>query len=166
MAAATVTRPAPGALRVLGLLLLLLAGCEDTQTAPKTADVEISGRRFTLELALTDDARFQGLSDRASIDPDGGMLFAFTTPAHRAFVMRRCLVPIDIIFLDGAGRVVSTHAMQVEPPDTPERRLRQYRSGWPAQYAIELAGGTLRELEVKEGQKVDLPLDLLKRWAE
>ena len=128
---------------------------------PKGArTVEIDGRSFDLELALTPTQRYQGLSDRESIPADGGMLFVFPGAAERTFVMRRCLVPIDLIYLDAQGRVVRMHQMEVEPYYTPAVALTGYDSGAPAQFAIELAGGTLDGLDLSEGERVDVPMDL------
>lgn len=145
----------------------VVLGCAEPQptVAPTTLPVVISDRKFDVELALTPQSRFQGLSDRTEVPPNSGMLFVMPLSEVQVFVMRRCLVPIDIIFLDPAGRVVTTHAMQVEPYDQPENQLKLYSSTWPAQFAIELKGGTLRTLELKLGQKIDLPVDDLKRWA-
>ncbi|NJL31610.1 MAG: DUF192 domain-containing protein [Phycisphaerales bacterium] len=89
----------------------------------------------------------------------------FPSPRELTFVMRRCLVPIDLIYLDPAGRIVALHAMAVEPYDRPDHRLKHYRSGWPAQFAIELQGGMIAKLELKIGQIIALPVDELKRQA-
>ena len=160
-----------GPARFAGLLLLLAAaafpGCEKHTSSPVdgTQRVEINGRSFTLEIAADPPARLQGLSDRRQIADHGGMLFVFPTPDKLRFVMRRCYVPIDLIYLDATGRVIATHAMAVEPPDTPESRLKQYRSPWPAQFAIELKGGSLQGLDLTTGQKINLPLEDLKQLA-
>jgi uncharacterized membrane protein (UPF0127 family) len=125
--------------------------------------VTIKSETFTLELALDDASRLQGLSDRAEIADDGGMLFVFPKEAVREFVMRRCLVPIDIAFLNAQGEVVWMHAMQVESePNTPEYRLKRYSSHYPAQFAIELKEGTIRRLGLAQGDRIDLPLEVLK----
>ena len=145
----------------LALLLLILTGCAHVDNTD--ANATIAGEPFTLELALTDAARMQGLSDRHSIPAAGGMLFVFPTvepgDANHSFVMRRCYVPIDLIYLDPTGVVVGTHQMQVEPYDTPEEDLKRYAAGWPYQLVIELAGGTLSKLHISPGQRVDL------RWS-
>ncbi|MFP3422318.1 DUF192 domain-containing protein, partial [Bacillus sp. SIMBA_161] len=86
------------------------------------------------------------------------MLFVFPDARVRRFVMRKCLVPIDIVFLDAAGRIVAMHEMAVEPYDTPESELKRYSSRYPAQFAIELRGGWLERLELETGEKVALPL--------
>lgn len=150
--------------------------------------VTIGGKRFSLELALDDEHRFKGLSGRTEIPADGGMLFAFRQPSVHAFVMRDCPVPIDIIYLDANGRITAMHAMQPEPPRTEaekamqpqgpgapawavhnpayEERLKRYSSRFPAQFAIELRGGTLPGLGLKEGDKIDLPVQELARRAK
>ena len=133
-----------------------------------TQRVELGGETFYLEVANANAERFQGLSDRASIAEDGGMLFVF--PDRKAgvqtFVMRDCLVPIDIAFLDEEGRVVRTHAMRVESANTPEMFLQRYSSGSRAQFAIEVAGGTLKRVGLERGDVVSLPLARLKAEAE
>jgi uncharacterized membrane protein (UPF0127 family) len=170
------------ALLLLGLVgTLHLGGC-DEGARNGLEPVTIGGRTFRLELALTEAQRFRGLSERTFIAPDGGMLFVF--PDHlvtvQGFVMRDCPIPIDIIYLDGAGRVLSMYAMTPEPPRDPARgegtpadamnpiynaRLRQYSSRYPSQFVIELAGGTLETLNLKVGDRVKLDTERLKRMA-
>lgn len=159
--------PRRSAAAALGILLVLamLAACGASASETDTQRIELAGERFELELALTPEARHQGLSDRASIDERGGMLFVFPEPRRLTFVMRRCLVPIDLIYLDASGRVVNTHAMTVEPYDTPDAELKPYASRYPAQFAIELRGGWLEELDLEAGDKVELPRDRLKAAA-
>lgn len=145
-------------------LSLLLSACNGDGVTG-TREVEIGGETFTLELAMTNDARTQGLSDRESIAEDGGMLFVFPGEAEREFVMRRCLVPIDIVFLGPTGKVIAAHAMEVEQADTPERQLTRYGSGGKSAVAIELVGGTLERLEIGVDDVIDLPMRELKREA-
>ncbi len=156
--------------------LLPLTGCSNNTGKPSgNADtniesVKIDGEWFQLELALDGETRYKGLSGRDHIEPDGGMLFVFPKPNDQRFVMRDCLVPIDIIYLDPAGRITAMHHMPVEPPRDPEtepvtgvgatdkyeQRLKRYPSRYPAQFVIELAGGTLERLDLSEGELIDL----------
>jgi uncharacterized membrane protein (UPF0127 family) len=145
--------------------------------------VTIAGKVFKLELASTNETRFHGLSGRTALPGDGGMLFVF--PARwvqrHGFVMRDCPVAIDIIYLDVSGRIVGMHKMVPEPPrseaekvldpgtgvnDAYEGRLKKYFSTYPAQFVIELAGNTLDSMKLKEGEKIDLELDRLKKLAK
>lgn len=154
--------------RCLGLMLLLtvLVGCSSEATDAGTQHISINGNHFELELALDTASRTRGLSGRESIPMDGGMLFVFPDAQVRSFWMIECVVPIDVVFLGPGGRIVAMHRMQVEPADTPPGKLRRYSSRYPAQFALEFAGGTLDRLDLREGEKIDLPLAELKRRAK
>lgn len=147
------------------LLAVVILSCTKVERPPGVHQVKLGGRTFNLELALDDQTRYQGLSDRAQITVDGGMLFVFPRPRRLAFVMRRCLVPIDLLLLDPGGRVIAMHSMQIEPYDTPERDLQRYGCEWPAQFAIELKAGTIDQIGIRTGHTVNLPLEDLKRRA-
>ncbi len=134
--------------------------------------VSLGDRTFRLELALDGESRTRGLMDREAIEPDGGMLFAFPDVAMRSFWMKNCLTDMDIAFLDGSGRITAMHTMRIEPPQRPEEpewayewRLRGYSSLRPAQFAIEVAPGTLEELGLRRGDQVPLDWAALKRRA-
>ncbi|QDU33602.1 hypothetical protein KS4_16540 [Poriferisphaera corsica] len=154
---------------LLILLMALLHVSCSSQPVPSPQDpikVQIKDQTYTLELAITPQQRFQGLSDRETMPTDQGMLFVFPYPQIQNFVMRRCYFPIDIIYLDPSGRVITTHNMQTVPFDTPEFELPRYSSRYPAQFAIELHGGELEKLHLKEGDLIPLPLQSLKKLAQ
>ena len=171
--------PSGAAVRAAFAAFLALAGCDSAaERAGKSAesvesvDVRIAGEAFELELALDAAARHRGLGGRASIDPSGGMLFVFPRAHPQTFVMRDCRVPIDVAFLDPSGRVVSVHPMQTETPRADdesaaqyEARLRHYGSVFPAQFALEIAGGRLQKLGVVAGQRIPLDTASLVRRA-
>lgn len=173
----------------LSVTLGLLGGCGDkaspgaagTRAAPAgvatvregagadrdTTAVTIAGKTFALEIAADAAAQDKGLGGRDQIDEDGGMIFVFREPRWHEFVMRDCRVPIDILYLDSAGRVVSLYAMEPEPARTAEERaddpmgdfaytarLRAYPSGEPARFVVEVRGGTIRKLGVEEGDVI------------
>ncbi|MBX3378283.1 MAG: DUF192 domain-containing protein [Phycisphaeraceae bacterium] len=176
-------------LAVIGTIfgLAFARGCDDKHDA-KVQVVKIGGKTFHLEIADTDAVRTKGLGGRDFIEPDGGMLFVFTQPRVSAFVMRDCPIPIDIIYLDQYGKILTWHQMTPEPPRTEEEkvlsppypgapehtwsnaayenRLKQYPSRFPTQFVIELKGGTIPSLNLKEGDKIDLPLAALKSRAK
>lgn len=161
---------------------------KEPEKAPPLERVVIAGRTFQLEPVLDDQTRFKGLSGRTQIAENGGMLFAFKEPRVLEFVMRDCPIPIDIIYVDATGRVTAMHKMVPEPerteaekklsppfqqaPDwtwsneTYEKRLKKYPSKFAAQYAIELKGGTLDGLTLKEADKVELDRAGLKKRAK
>jgi len=139
---------------------------------PEHVTVVIDGRQFTLDLALDDDARVQGLQGVETIPDQGGLLFVFPESQRRSFWMINCPADIDVIFLDPAGRVTAAHRMKSEAPRREgesetayEARLKHYSSVYPAQFAIELRGGWLKELDVDVDSKLELDVDGLKALA-
>ena len=170
--------PSPLLLPVLLTMLMVGACSREPPAAPggpappaerwvqgEAMQVEIAGETFLLELALDSATRHQGLSDRPVIPPDAGMLFVFPDAAERTFVMRRCLVPIDLIYLDSEGRIISMHEMEVEPYGRSDFLLRRYPSRGPARFVIELAEGSIRRLGLSRGEVLDLELEELKARA-
>ena len=160
----------------IGTAVVLVACGHVIHDNDKYADVMVGGKKFHLELALDQDTRTKGLSGRTEIPADEGMLFVFPNAQPLGFVMRDCPIPIDIIFLDGSGRVVATHKMTVEADRTEEEkpldsrgfndkyeeRLKKYYSGFAAQYAIELKGNTLDTIKVNKNDKIELDMPILK----
>jgi uncharacterized membrane protein (UPF0127 family) len=145
-----------------------------TNAPPAVAreSITLDGRTFSLELANTPAGRQRGLMYRETIDPEGGMLFVFPYISVRAFWMGWCLTDLDIIFVGPSGRVTATHQMKEEPPQQPGEteqayrdRLPDYSSRMPAQFAIELAGGTLDSIEVAFGDQLDMDWVRLAREA-
>ncbi len=144
-------------LKLASLALLVWLSVPGSITyAVETVSFSIAGSEFELEVAATPASRFQGLSDRDHLDEHKGMLFVFPRSVNTAFVMRRCLIPIDVIFMDETGQILALHAMEVEPPGTPEYRLKRYPSGPGMRYAIELAGGSAAQLGLNAGDELQL----------
>lgn len=148
---------------ILALLTLALASCMPGDAVINDVEtVTIKGRTFFMEIAPDNSRRIRGLAGRELIEPDGGMIFVFPRPRVLGFVMRDCLVPIDIAFLDEFGVVVATHEMPIEPREPGEetaaydRRLTNYSSRSPALFALEFKAGTLRELEIERGDKIEM----------
>ena len=146
-------------------------GQEEIVNAPgnELLKLELGGRSFELELALTDEARTQGLMHRDKIAETGGMLFVYPSgepfPAVLNFWMKNCLVPIDVIFLNPKGIITAIHEMQPPEPGMHDDELTRYSSRLPAQFAIELRGGMAAELGLTTGSRIELPMDELLEMA-
>lgn len=154
------------------LVLLVIAGCDKPGTVPETVTVTIKDRQFTLKVSANDASRALGLGGVETIADDGGMIFIFPRAERQRFWMRNCLSDIDVIFLDGRGRITATHRMKAEAPRAADEseseyhaRLKGYESNYPAQFAIELAPGTLDELGLQFEERIELDLDRLKAMA-
>ncbi len=160
----TATRSVAAGVGALALGACVAApGCSGPTAPEGYAIVELGGRSFTLEIVADPATRERGLGGRESIPEDGGMLFSFPDAQVRQFVMRDCLFPIDIVFLDANGVIVAMHHMPLDEPRREgesdmayERRLKRYSSRFNARYAIEIRGGLLEELDLRAGERVEL----------
>ena len=65
-----------------------------------------SGTQFTLEIAADPEKRRLGYMFREKVGPEEGMLFIFDGPDRHSMWMKNCKVPLDLIWLDEALRVV------------------------------------------------------------
>jgi hypothetical protein len=154
------------------IMVTTLSACSPSQ-APQTMEVTAGGRTFTCRLAINEAARDQGLGGVASLGPNEGMIFAFPDAEPHNFWMRRCIMDIDIAFIDPLGIVTAVHTMKAEELQRPDEseaayfaRLKKYPSLAPAQFALEVAPGTLEPLGVRRGSRIEFDRDLLKRLAE
>lgn len=169
---------------LLGTALLPASGCSKAPPPlPGFERVSIADRVYNLEIAANEDKRTKGLGGRASLPENGGMLFVFKRPARRQFIMRDCLIDIDIIFLDANARIIAMHHMPMEEPRGPdegvagdwdpakaanrryESRLSRYSSRGATQFVIEIPGGDLEKLKLRVGQQIELDTDRLKALA-
>lgn len=89
-----------------------------------------------------------GLMFRDTLGPDEGMLFRFDAPRVHAFWMKNTLVPLDILFLDGAGTVVNV-TERAEP-----LRAARHRSARPVKDVLEVPGGWCAAHGVGAGSSV------------
>ena len=123
---------------------------------------QMGGMEFAkVEVARTEAERIRGLMQRPSLARDGGMLFAFREPNVLCFWMKNTLIPLDILFLDSRGTIVSIATMAPEPPKGAneseadyERRLKRYYSRRLAVTALEIRGGLAAELGLRPGYRI------------
>lgn len=140
-------------LGVLGGMLFLTEGCgEKNASLPDEAKVRFRGETWTVELAMTEQQRYDGLSGRKDLPAGRGMLFVYPKEQKLSFCMRGCEFPIDILFLDRQLRVINLYEMAVEP-DRSGRTA--YESHVPVMYALELPGGAIRRTGIRVGDTAE-----------
>ena len=140
----------------LVFVLLLLAAVparalETFTTSELTIQTASGPHKFTIELALSAGQMEQGLMFRPSMPADHGMLFDFKAPTKVMMWMKNTLIPLDMLFLDGAGKIIDIHERAVP------RSTDVIASSAPARYVIELNGGTAERLGIKRGDEVTSP---------
>jgi uncharacterized membrane protein (UPF0127 family) len=117
--------------------------------------VVVDGHVFYVEVADTDAERARGLMGRTSLPRDAGMLFVWEGEAYRSFWMKDTLVPLDVLFISGAGTVVDIHHMEAQPGAS-DSELRRYPSSQPARYALEINYGLAEEYGFMVGMTAEI----------
>ncbi|MFZ0131447.1 MAG: DUF192 domain-containing protein [Desulfobacterales bacterium] len=110
-----------------------------------TIPVIVKGKRLTAELATTPETKSCGLSHRASLPANRGMLFVYPEPELLTFWMKDTFMPLDIAFIDAAGRIVSIQKMDPFPVTT------VYSSPAPVLYALEVNQGWFEKKGISVG---------------
>lgn len=128
-------------------------GSEPAVPKPRVVVETASGQRLAVdvELARTEAERRQGLMDRPSLAPEAGMLFLFDETSVHGFWMKNTLIPLDMLFVDAAGCVVTVHE-RAQPGS-----LDSIEADGPVSLVVELAGGTASNLGIGRGDRVTRP---------
>jgi uncharacterized membrane protein (UPF0127 family) len=137
----------------VAMAAVLANGCSSKKSDEGSSSpaVSINGVTWYVQLATTPEQQRRGLSGRRDLPGDEGMLFIFDHPQELKFWMQGCLMPIDVAYIGEDMRVVSVRQMNVEP-DLRGRTI--YPSEGNALYALEVAGGILKQARVKPGDLV------------
>lgn len=151
----------------LGLLVILGAGIyameiyavtphvvpavSATVTASTTRTISLKEVRLQVSVADTDASREQGLSGRAGLAEDEGMLFIFPIDGQYAFWMKDMRFSIDMVWLSSDGSVV-----YIVKNAAPETYPNDFVSPSPARYVLELPAGWASMHSLKIGDKAAL----------
>ncbi len=129
-----------------GLLALFLA-----LGGPPPTCLPPAGGPITLELAISDAERAQGLMFRDTLPPDRGMLFLFDSDGHYPFWMKDTYISLDIVWLSGSGEVVEVRhgavPCRVEP-------CPSYVPSHRARAVLELPAGSAERHGIRPGVRL------------
>ncbi|ULC60303.1 DUF192 domain-containing protein [Flaviramulus sp. BrNp1-15] len=101
-----------------------------------------------IEIADTEYETQTGLMYRSSMETNQGMLFVFNDVAPRSFYMKNTQIPLDLIFIDGANKIVSFQK-NAKPFD--ENSLP---SNAPAKYVLEINADLVDKWVVAVGDSI------------
>src|SRR6266508_1954620 len=112
------------------------------------------GRRgllaFVVVGVVVAPARERGLSNRAELPPGTGMAFLFRGDTQIPFWMKDTLVPLQIAFVGGDGRVVGVFEM----PPCGADPCPTYAPTRPYRYAVELRSDGFTAAGIHAGDRV------------
>ena len=136
------------------VFLLSALGADCNSSAPpqslRTTTMHIGTQTFTLEVAKTEETREYGLMRRDLMPADHGMIFVFAQPQNVGFYMKNTRIPLDIVFVDEAGAVISIK--QMKPYD-----LSTTWADGDVKWAVELNKGAAAGAGIKVGDKLQIP---------
>jgi len=121
---------------------------QDLSTFPRTTLEIVSGsvtHRFKVWVANTEGRKTQGLMYVRDLPADEGMLF---TDCCSGIWMKNTYIPLDIVFVGTAGRIVKI-AARAKPFD-----LTTISAEQPVEATVELKGGEAALLDLKPGDRV------------
>lgn len=146
-------------------LVISLAACRETPekvvtTAPITftKEGELSIYKtptdslltqLHIEIADSDYETQTGLMYREAMAENHGMLFIFPDEALRSFYMKNTKIPLDIIYIDKALRIISIqkNAQPLDESGLPSEA--------PAQYVLEVNAGLADKWSLQEGDRIE-----------
>ncbi|MEM9634356.1 MAG: DUF192 domain-containing protein [Pseudomonadota bacterium] len=137
------------------LMTAVLVNAANAQEALSTETLLVKSgeaeHRFLVEVAATDIERARGLMFREEMAADHGMLFIFEGEGERFFWMKNTPLPLDIIYVDNAGHIVSIAA------ETTPFSEAVIPSGKPARFVLEVNAGIAEKLAIKVGDQISSP---------
>lgn len=103
---------------------------------------------FEVEIATSRAQQAQGLMYRKALGEKAGMLFVYRPAQPVAMWMKNTLIPLDMLFIDAAGRIAKIAARTVP------LSLTTIESEGPVQGVLELNAGTAARLGITPGDRV------------
>ena len=127
-------------------------GCQPT--GPLVELQSDKGKKIpvSVEIVSTPELLRKGLMWRSELPDDHGMLFVFEGDAPRSFWMKNTPLPLDILFINSDGKIVSIAR------NTVPYSLASIPSAAPANYVLEVNAGFSSKHGIVAVSQVTLPV--------
>ncbi|HHW4677951.1 MAG TPA: DUF192 domain-containing protein [Xylella sp.] len=122
--------------------------------------VNLSGQRYQVEVAQTEESRAYGLMFRTKMPENHGMLFIHERQEPQAYWMKNTKIPLDILYFDEQRKLVSQQ--RNVPPCSAGDACPPYPSYAPTRYVLELNAGQATRLGLKDGTELVFGPDIPK----
>jgi len=158
--------PAIAFVAVLAFYLKITSYEEKTVSSSRVLAVEptpvplkklrVGNTEIDVEIASTNESRAKGLSDRAHLPENQGMLFTFATDnVVPPFWMKDMLIPIDIVWIDDGKIIQIDHNAEPEP-GVANNKLKLYVPNQAVDYVLEVNAGFMKDHNLEVGTEIDL----------
>lgn len=112
------------------------------------------GKRITVELAISQEEKSQGLGFRSSLPKNHGMLFLFDSPGIYPFWMKDTLIPLDILWLNH-GQIVEITTLESQSSEI----IPSHQPSQAADSVLEINAGEAERLGLATGQTLHFTTD-------
>ena len=116
---------------------------------PSMRIIQAPGGAIKAEIADTEASREQGLSGRASLPKDSGMLFVFPNAGVYGFWMKDMRFPLDMVWIGADLKVAG-----VAPGVTPESYPNIFYPPSNVLYVLELPAGSAADHRIATGTQL------------
>ena len=142
-------------LLVAGIAFALLHTYASEVDAESTAIVMTPDgvHHFRVAVADTDQERATGLMWVKKMEDESGMLFVFEEERIQTFWMKNTKIPLDMIFIDSQGTIVS---IQKNAQPCTSDPCQSYPSTSPVRYILEINGGLADEKNINVKDQVQI----------
>lgn len=134
--------------------IFFLSACGQKSLIFEQQTYNLAGEDFVLDLAKTPEQSRQGLSNRASLEQNQGMLFIYAEKQNLTFWMKEMNFDIDLVWLVDGKIMAYIENMPKPPENTALKDLLLYTSPMPVNQVLELPAGTIERLKVEVGQQL------------
>ena len=133
--------------------LAVVAGAAQAECRDDRVVISGGFGQAAFSVSVADDAgeRAQGLMNVPEMPTMTGMIFVYPEPQRASFWMRNTLIPLDMLFADASGMIVTVHADAVPMDETP------IPGGDGIQFVLEINGGLAARLGIQPGDAMQHP---------
>lgn len=138
--------------KILGLSILgiSLAWLFLGSSKPASDQAFLASVPIDIEIAQTPNQRIRGLSGRASLPAQAGLLFVFDSPGRHGIWMKDMEFAIDIAWLDQDKKII-----HLEENISPETFPKVFYPPSEALYVLEVNAGFFATHKIKIGQTLE-----------
>lgn len=143
---------------ILMVMTLTAVSCNSTNNIQSSGTVFLASQKIKVEVADTAEKQIRGLSERASIEDDEGMLFVYEYATRPSFWMKGMRFGIDIIWIKD-NVVVDTSVHVLPQPGVSDALLTRYQPSTEIDKVLEVKSGWIERNNVKIGDRIEFRVD-------
>ncbi len=138
---------------VLTTMIATIPFLNSLDTIERKSEIKINNQSIIAEVVSSPADREKGLSGRAQINVNEGMLFVFEENDKYPFWMKGMKFPIDIVWIL-QDRIIGFEENVMPPEIDDPSYLKVYRSPLAINKVLELKAGRVKLLRAELGQRV------------